>query len=372
MPDGCRGPPAAPSQRPPHGRSGAGPDRSCALRTATRGCPAQQCGGGASQPRQPLLSNGDMPWAALMDRHTGPTAPAVAAASACCSLARNNTVGSSCPHIARTALGRGSRGAAWGRWPLLGCLTHGLRGGGTPGAARRASGAPAAGAPAAGCSPQSTCPSPWTGGAGTPSPARAHLGRPAPARRPCIGGRGGAGWGLPKCARARAAGRQPRSLTSRLCVNPRGVRTGVRGVRRRALGALAHRKRGDAVIRVTPPHLQQAPGGRDEAKRGVVHLRRAVQRVARHDLRARPAPRSGHSRLAHAAGAAAGGGADGDTSRRGRRGPARVEWQLSRSGWAEPCGEHRLASRARPALTAPGAMPWVPDFIIQKKDVCND
>ncbi len=129
MPDGCRGPPAAPSQRPPHGRSGAGPDRSCALRTATRGCPAQQCGGGASQPRQPLLSNGDMPWAALMDRHTGPTAPAVAAASACCSLARNNTVGSSCPHIARTALGRGSRGAAWGRWPLLGCLTHGLRGG---------------------------------------------------------------------------------------------------------------------------------------------------------------------------------------------------------------------------------------------------
>ncbi len=129
MPDGCRGPPAAPSQRPPHGRSGAGPGRSCALRTATRGCPAQQCGGGASQPRQPLLSNGDMPWAALMDRHTGPTAPAVAAASACCSLARNNTVGSSCPHIARTALGRGSRGAAWGRWPLLGCLTHGLRGG---------------------------------------------------------------------------------------------------------------------------------------------------------------------------------------------------------------------------------------------------
>jgi len=73
-------------------------------------------------------------------------------------------------------------------------------------------------------------------------------------------------------------------------VNPRGVRTGVRGVRRRALGALAHRKRGDALIRVTPPHLQQAPGGRDEAKRGVVHLRRAVQRVARHDLRARPAP----------------------------------------------------------------------------------
>jgi len=239
--------------------------------------------------------------------------------------------------------------------------------GGAPGAARRASGAPAAGAPAAGCSPQSTCPSPWTGGAGTPSPARAHLGRPAPARRPCIGGRGGAGWGLPKRARARAAGRQPRPLTSRLCVNPRGVRTGVRGVRRRALGALAHRKRGDAVIRVTPPHLQQAPGGRDEAKRGVVHLRRAVQRVARHDLRARPAPRSGHSRLAHAAGAAAGGGADGDTSRRGRRGPARVEWQLSRSGWAEPCGEHRLASRARPALTAPGAMPWEPDFFIQKK-----
>ena len=77
MPDGCRGPPAAPSQRPPHGRSGAGPDRSCALRTATRGCPAQQCGGGASQPRQPLLSNGNMPWAALMDRHTGPAAPAV-------------------------------------------------------------------------------------------------------------------------------------------------------------------------------------------------------------------------------------------------------------------------------------------------------
>jgi len=97
-----------------------------------------------------------------------------------------------------------------------------------------------------------------------------------------------------------------------------------------------HRATGPAA---SSPRVGAAPG-RDEAERGVVHLRRAVQRVARHDLRARQAPRSGHSYLAHTASAAAGGGADGDNSRCGRRGAACVEQRPSRSaeGWPSHVG----------------------------------
>jgi hypothetical protein len=197
-----------------------------------------------------------MPWAALMDRRTGPAAPAVTAASACCSQAHGSVVGGRRPQLARTALDPGSRGAAWGRWPPLGRIMHGLcggRAGGSTSSQRRSS---CRRASSRMLSPKYV-PQPvdrwrWHSVSSTrafESPSTCA----APARHSGQGGGAGAG---PSALERAPPAASPGHFYAGGIQNRVRVRTGVCGLR----GQRRARRRGAPEARVTPPHLQQAPG----------------------------------------------------------------------------------------------------------------